>query len=52
MRTETYSVRVHCTNCGYKGKVSFRKGCQVNIQECPNCDCVTLVSVDARKGDI
>ena len=45
-----YEVRVHCANCGYKGKISVLKSCKVDNEHCPNCDCISLVAIDAHKG--
>ena len=47
---EYYEVRVHCANCGYKGKINVLKSCRVDNEHCPDCDCISLVAIDAHKG--
>ena len=32
-----YAVKVKCSNCGFKGKVTFQKGRRVRTSDCPNC---------------
>jgi len=44
-----YEVRVHCSNCGFKGKIEVLKSCLVRLKKCPECDCEGLVAVDAYK---
>lgn len=36
----TYSVRYKCHNCGWSGRISFKKGKEAPSKTmCPNCDC-------------
>ena len=46
---EYYEVRVHCANCGFKGRISILKGYRVCMEYCPECNTVNLVAVDAYK---
>lgn len=37
--SDTYKVRVRCTNCGKVQEVEIEKGERVANAECPNCGC-------------
>jgi len=37
-----YKVNVNCSNCGFSGEASFRKGNPISSEECPVCGCVRL----------
>lgn len=49
MNKTTYEVKVACSNCGYKSKVTIDKGrtalTVVRKKECENCGCLTLHQV-------
>lgn len=42
MKTETYEVKVTCSNCNYSGIAKIRKGCYINEIGCPTCGCKSL----------
>ena len=44
-----YEVRVHCSNCGFKGKIQILREHLVDNERCPECNCTRLVAVDAHK---
>lgn len=40
---KTYSTKVVCTNCDFKGNLSFSKGDSIEYAPCPKCECDALV---------
>jgi len=42
VQTGNYSVKVQCSNCGYSGHVTLKRGIPVGMATCPTCGCSTL----------
>lgn len=40
--TGTYSVRVHCSNCGATQRIEILRGKPIKATSCPNCGCLSL----------
>jgi hypothetical protein len=40
---QTYTLNVHCHNCGARFRGTFAKGTQVEDAPCERCGCQTLV---------
>lgn len=40
--SNTYKVRVRCSNCGFDGETEIKKGVPVEGAFCPNCGNPTL----------
>ena len=41
--TEYYEVSVACSNCGYTGNISIKKGTPITEEKCLHCKCKTLI---------
>jgi hypothetical protein len=45
MEEDFYQVQVRCLNCNFTGELSLPPGRPVKETLCPNCSCVSLLTV-------
>ena len=42
-KLETYDIYVECCNCNFHDRIDIKKGNRIDIVDCPNCGCDSLI---------